>query len=104
MNKMEDNRRFEISKMLLELGNNMYLEGFYNDNEHISKASEIITYISGLLLENNSEDIKILSDYCDLIAHKKILEKLGILGIIGKMNKSELEDLTKIIKSKYDED
>jgi hypothetical protein len=67
-----EERRFELSTKLLQMGNSLIKEGQASEDYTVTQSGTIMLLMSGLLLSD--EDMFLFSEICSMFSAKKILD------------------------------
>lgn len=86
----------ELSLKLLKIGEALIMEGEEKQDFNILSTGNFIIFISSLIYDDL--DVKLFSDLCGMMAAKKIMDENEMLGLIGDLSFSELQELIKKIK------
>jgi hypothetical protein len=97
---MEENidRYDELSLKLLKIGEALIMEGEDKKDYVISNIGNFIIFISSLIYDE--DDIHLFSEMCSMIAAKKMMDENEIMGLLGDLSFSELEELIKTLKNR----
>lgn len=96
MNNLE--RYDELSLKLLKIGEALLMEGEEKQDFNILSTGNFLIFISSLIYE--TEDVKLFSEMCGMMAAKKMMDENEIMGLISGLSFSELQELIKRIRDK----
>lgn len=91
----------ELSLKLLKIGEALLMEGEEKQDFNILSTGNFLIFISSLIYD--SEDVKLFSEMCGMMAAKKMMDENEMMGLISDLSFSELQELIKKIRDKRDE-